>query len=229
MDISYRLEKVASKVDKGARVADIGTDHAYIPIYLMLNNIVEYALAMDVRKGPLEIAKRNIQKYQFVDKIETRLSDGLEKLAPNEVDTIIIAGMGGLLVNKILENGNHILSNNVKLILQPQSEIGLVRHKVHELGYRIEGEEILIDEDKNYNIIVATKGEQKYETEAEYLYGKILIDQKNEILVTELLKKKSKLENILTALQGRETNKTFQRINEINLDLQIIEEVLACL
>lgn len=229
MDISYRLEKVASKVKSGTKIADVGTDHAYIPIYLSLQNVIQSAIAMDVKKGPLQIADRNIKKYDLVEKIETRLSDGLHELKPLEADTIIIAGMGGLLMNRILEEGSHILDSDVTLILQPQSEIPLVRQKIHELGYKIDDEDMLIDEDKIYNIIVATKGQESYDNSLFYQYGKHLIETKNEILITFLLKRRSTLERIFHSLEEKITTNSLLRIEEIKVELKTIEEVLRCL
>lgn len=92
-------------VSPGCRLADVGTDHAYIPIYLMQNGVIPQAVAMDINQGPLLRATENIRRYGLTGRIETRLSDGLEKLQAGEADTILIAGMGGLLMVRILENG----------------------------------------------------------------------------------------------------------------------------
>ena len=103
MELSRRLYAVASLVTEGASVADIGTDHGYIPIYLMQNEIVSKAIAMDINGGPLERARMHIVGHGLKGKIETRLSNGLEALAPGEVYTMIAAGMGGCLIIRILE------------------------------------------------------------------------------------------------------------------------------
>ena len=105
MQISERLRTVAGMVSPGCRLADVGTDHAYIPIYLMQNGVIPQAVAMDINQGPLLRATENIRRYGLTGRIETRLSDGLEKLQAGEADTILIAGMGGLLMVRILETG----------------------------------------------------------------------------------------------------------------------------
>ncbi len=103
IELSKRMYMVASMVDKGGSVADIGCDHAYVSIYLIEQNIAAKVIAMDVRTGPLDIAKKNINSHGLSDKIEVRLSDGLEKLSIGEVNTVIIAGMGGQLIIDIID------------------------------------------------------------------------------------------------------------------------------
>lgn len=98
MQLSIRMQAVADMVTPGGKVADVGTDHGYVPIYLIEQNKAFHAIAMDVRKGPLARAGENIVRFGCSGRIETRLSDGLERLEPNEADTVIIAGMGACLL-----------------------------------------------------------------------------------------------------------------------------------
>ena len=123
MELSKRLYAVASLVTEGASVADIGTDHGYIPIYLMKEGIASKVIALDINKGPLERARLHIVGNGLKGQIETRLSDGLCKVMPGEVDTMIAAGMGGALVIKILTEGKKVVDSLTACILQPQSEI----------------------------------------------------------------------------------------------------------
>ena len=108
MQISKRLRTVASFVTEGNSIADIGTDHAYVPIFLAKEGKITKALAMDIKKGPLERAKTHIQKQGLSDMIEVRLSDGLSAFQKGEAETIIISGMGGALIQKILEEGKEV-------------------------------------------------------------------------------------------------------------------------
>ena len=101
--LSSRLLRCAEMVSKNAKIADIGTDHAYIPIYLTLNNTVTHAIASDVKSGPLQNAVKNIEKYGLQNNIEARISDGTNEINENEADEIIIAGMGGNVISNILE------------------------------------------------------------------------------------------------------------------------------
>ena len=99
MELSIRLKTVAEAVTKGNRVADVGTDHGYVPIYLVKNNLSPAGIAMDVNKGPLEKAQEHIREEKLGGKIATRLGNGLAPLEPGETDTVIIAGMGGDLIH----------------------------------------------------------------------------------------------------------------------------------
>ena len=120
MELSKRLQMIAQMVSEGNRLADIGTDHGYIPIYLLQNGKIPSAIAMDVGKGPLKRAQDHIQAYCFEDKAVCRLSNGFEQYERGEADTAVIAGMGGDLMTKILDNGRSKLPD--ELVLQPQSE-----------------------------------------------------------------------------------------------------------
>ena len=151
--LSKRLLTVANMVTKGSVVADIGTDHGYLPIYLVQNNISEHVIAMDVNKGPLNKALLNIGQLHLENKIDIRLSDGLDNLEKDEANTVTICGMGGKLIAKILECGKNKISQDIELILSPQSEIQLFREYLLQNGYRIVKEDMIIDDGKFYVII----------------------------------------------------------------------------
>ena len=206
--LSKRLLTVANMVTKGNMVADIGTDHGYLPIYLVQNNISEHVIAMDVNKGPLNKAFYNIGQLHLEDKIDIRLSDGLDNLGKDEANTVTICGMGGKLIAKILERGRNKISQDTELILSPQSEIQLFREYLLQNEYRIVKEDMVIDEGKFYIIIkcklnsetvsfdtveadtVEFNRAQSYTVQyGAYLkYGKYLLEHKNDILKEYLLK-----------------------------------------
>ena len=123
MQLSKRLLAVSEMVTSNSRLADIGTDHGYIPIYLIENKRVPRAIAMDVNKGPLNRAKENIEHHGLENYIETRLSDGAAALHSGEVDAVVIAGMGGGLVMKILTEGSGVLKSVKELILDRKSVV----------------------------------------------------------------------------------------------------------
>lgn len=151
--LSDRMMAVAGMVTPGKQVADIGCDHAYTAIYLMEAGIAAKVIAMDIGAGPLEIAKKNIDTAGLSDRIETRLSDGFEKLNIGETDSAVIAGMGGGLIISILEKGKDIIVPGYELILSPQSDISEVRRYLRENGHRINKEIIIYDQGKMYNIM----------------------------------------------------------------------------
>jgi len=148
MELSKRLRMNASFVTPGNRLADVGTDHGYIPIALCLEGVIPSALAMDVNPGPLERAKEHIQQFDLETDIHTRLSDGVQALCPGEADSVLIAGMGGALTVKILEAGEKVLASVKELILQPQSEIDKVRSYLLTHGYVIAGEKMVYEDGK---------------------------------------------------------------------------------
>lgn len=153
MHLSKRLERVASFVREGGMVADIGTDHGYIPIYLVKEKRAVSAIAMDVRTGPLSRAKEHIAEYGLTGRISVRLSDGLEKLRPNEADTVVIAGMGGELMIRILKQGRHMWESVKQWVLSPQSELAQVRRFLAQEGFLTEKEDMLEEDGKFYVIL----------------------------------------------------------------------------
>ena len=158
MQLSDRLQAVASMVTENSRLADVGTDHGYIPIYLCEMGKIPSAIAMDVKKGPLLRAKMNIERYHMQEKIRIRLSDGVLKLNPDEADSVVIAGMGGTLVMKILEEGKKVLVDVKELVLQPQSDIDKVRKYLYENDYVITAEKMVCEEEKYYPMMHVQHG-----------------------------------------------------------------------
>lgn len=211
MELSKRLYTVASAVSPGCRVADIGTDHGYIPIYLVKNKYAPRAFAMDVNQGPLERAREHIQEEGLTSQIETRLSNGLLQLEPEEVDAVVIAGMGGSLICRILETSPEFLQTGKELILQPQSEWFKVRHLLHRRGYSIKKEWFLEEEGKYYVVIKGCplpEGEtERYEDEFSYVYGKLLLDERNPVLLAYMQKECAKKESILAQMKAQTEEK----------------------
>lgn len=221
MKLSKRLQTIADFVKKDAVVADIGTDHAHIPIYLIKNNIISKAYACDINKGPLEKAKENIN-YYGVKNIELRLSNGLEKLKTDEADTFIIAGMGGELIIDILDRGQGFFDKKNTFILSPHTKIEEVRNYLLRKGLKILKEDMCIDEGKFYTVMEAVyMGKTFSYTKGELLFGKYLIDNKNPVLFEYLKKEKQKYLNIISADGINDT-----RRRELKDRLDIIEETI---
>ena len=161
-------------VRKGSRLADIGTDHAYLPTALILDGTIESAIAADLRKGPLENAEATVRSYGIADKVQLRLSDGLKAISPEEADDIAIAGMGGNLISDILDCTNWIQKENVRLILQPQSHEELVRRWLWNKGFEIIAEDSCFEDGKVYICIVAEySGRVQDYTEFQALVGSL--------------------------------------------------------
>jgi tRNA (adenine22-N1)-methyltransferase len=222
MQLSKRLHAVADLVTQGNRVADVGCDHAYISIHLTENQISPYVIAMDVNQGPIDRAKENIIKYGYEDRIEVRKSDGLVKLDKNEADTILIAGMGGALMIQILTSRMDIVESVRELVLQPQSEIHLVRKMLKDIGFLIIGEN-MIKEDGKYYVMMRAQAkafvseDQKFDlTKEEHFYfGRLLLEQNHPVLKEFLLKELKLCETITQALLPESTVNSVNRQKEI--------------
>ena len=178
MNLSKRLQAVATLVDIGVRVIDVGCDHAYLDIYLTQNND-NTCIATDINENALNIAKRNIKKYSLENKIKTKLTDGLINLDIKNTDTIVISGMGTYTILDILKTNN--LSDT--LIISSNNNIDILREEVIQLGYIIDSEIFLIDKGKPYIIIKFIRGNKKY--------GKI------DILLGPILKRNIQYKNYL--------------------------------
>ena len=197
MNISKRLKLVASMVSDNYSVADIGTDHGYIPIYLVIERGFSRTLAMDINEGPLLRAVENIEKYGVGDYVETRLSDGLDGLSENEAESIIIAGMGGILINRILAEGIKIVKSTKELILSPHSDIPLVRSFLCNNNLNIVDENVVFEDNKYYFVFKVINGNMEFEDELDAVYGHILFDKKSPVFRDYLMKELEKREDIL--------------------------------
>lgn len=226
VQLSERLLAAAGMVTKGNIVADVGCDHAYTSIYLCQAGIAPKVIAMDVNKGPLVGAKAHVEEAGLSEDIDIRLSDGLQKLIPGEADSVLLCGMGGLLMIKILSDYPQATASLKELILQPQSEVGEVRHFLHKQGYEITKEHMLKEDGKFYVMMRAVKSDvpQSYETECDYIYGKLLLEEKNPVLL-EYLDREYRLRNdVLGALSGQETENARLRRDSLQQEFALIEE-----
>lgn len=181
--LSNRLKAVASFVDEGAVVADIGSDHAYLPCFLIHTKKVKRAVAGEVAKGPFESAVKNVRREGFSDAITVRLADGLFAIEENDaVDTVTIAGMGGPLIATILESGKDRLSQVKRIIAQPNIYSRAIREWAVSNGWKIIKEHILKEDGKIYEIIVMEKGQAVYE-ELELMAGPLLLTSKTDVFI----------------------------------------------
>ncbi len=227
MKLSHRLETVASFVSEGSIAADIGTDHGYIPIYLVENGISPEAVAMDVRPGPLKRAKDHIREHGLEEKIRTRLSDGLEKLRPGEADTVIIAGMGGELICRILERGRSLWDQVNEWILSPQSELERTRGFLWENGFFIQDEAMVEEDGKYYTVMRCIRGADGRTAApgpAQLKYGPVLLKKKDPVLKEFLEQEIRKLETISRSLAGSGTDRAAVRLQELEEERKLAKE-----
>ena len=230
MQLSERLSLVAGFVTEGYRLADIGTDHGYIPIELVKKGTVPSAIAMDINSGPLDRAYENVQINGLSGKIETRLSDGLCNLNPGEADSVVIAGTGGALTVKILEEGKNVLNSVKEIILSPHTEIFLVRKYLIDNMYEIVREEMVCDMGKFYTVMRAVhtkdksiKGEYEKDKNS-YIYGKLLLEEKSPVFLEYLSYESRKQADILKNMENA-TGKNKKK-EEIKEKIDYIENIL---
>ena len=209
ISIDNRLKEIASLIDNCKSFADIGTDHGYLPIYLIQTNKAEYGYACDVAKMPLNSARENISKYNLDNKISTILSDGLKKVP--KVDVVIMAGMGGNLIVDILKNAKLKYDT---YILQPNINVSYVREYLTNNNYMIIDEKITFTHKKFYEILKVVKGNQPL-TDLQIKYGPINLKNKSQIFIDKYTKILHKYESILSDFKGNEDDKN-KIINEIN-------------
>lgn len=241
--LSDRLLMSASRVTPGNVVADVGCDHAHTAIWLVKQGIAPRAIAMDVGKGPLERAAANIRLFKCEEYIETRLSDGLEKLEPGEADTVIIAGMGGLLTTQILTRGLRQMRAARELVLQPQSDIDAVRELLYNNGFDIVEEDMCFEDGKFYTAIKAENrccgSEDMQGTDVRkendddegllqvyFKYGKQLLEQKHPVLKEQLENRYTFVKGLIGNLAGSETESARARLSDFEAEKKLLEKAL---
>ena len=224
MQLSLRLQTIADMVTEGGVLADVGCDHGYLPVYLVLNKRITGAIAMDVGKGPLSRAKEHILAYGLEQYIETRLSDGLTVLEPGEADTLVIAGMGGPLMEQILKKGSLVAKSFREMILQPQSDIGHFRHFIRTQGWEIIREEMVKEDGKFYPMMKVIPAGQTLEPwrPEEEMFGRLLLKQHHPVLKEYLLREERIRKEILNALTDADSFAARKRKEEIERELQLI-------
>ena len=208
--LSERLLHIAGQIRAGQTLADVGCDHGYLPIYLVQKGCMQRAIAMDINEGPLQRAVEHIEREALGAYIQTRQSDGLEKLSPGEVDAVIIAGMGGNLTIDILTRGENVVRTLDQLILEPQSELAAVRAFLRENNYFVEAEDLVLEDGKYYPIlrvlpkrssdVLTFSGESGLSPAVLDAYGHRLLAAHHPVLLSFLQKEKKQCEQILAGL-----------------------------
>lgn len=231
LQLSKRLETVASNIPKGSILADIGSDHAYLPCYAYLKGMIIKGVAGEVNEGPYRSAKEQVKKVGLEEKIEVRKGDGLAVIDPHEVSCITIAGMGGTLITSILEEGAEKLEGVSRLILQPNiGAINIRKWLIHN-QWQVVDEKILEEDSKIYEIIVAEKGDPKIpydDLDAGLLLGPILLKERNEAFIKKWQHEKKHWQRILQNMnQAEESEENRRKKEELHHMIQIVEGVLG--
>lgn len=221
--LSTRLGAVASFVQQDAILADIGSDHAYLPCHLVMAGRITKAIAGEVVRGPFESAVKNVRRKGLADEITVRLANGLEAIHESDgVDTISIAGMGGPLIASILNNGNEKLENVKRIITQPNIHASSIREWAVQNGWMITDEQILKEDNKIYEIIVLEKGQADY-TDLEMMVGPFLLQQKSEVFIEKWKRESDEWKRVLASLENAgTTNEIMDRKKQLQKKIELI-------
>ena len=222
--INHRLRTVSEFIKPGT-LADIGSDHAYLPIYAIQTNLISQAIAGEVIKGPYEAARNNVQEYELSNQIDVRLGDGLEVINHHEhLDNITICGMGGPLIAKILKEGQQKLQSKPRLILQSNIQTQSLRTLLQDINYQIIDERIMEEKGHIYEIVVAEyQSKSCHYTEFELKFGPVLLENKNECFYNKWERELHALEKIKQQLNPDIHQHRYQ---DIETEIVMIKEVL---
>lgn len=232
VQLSKRLRAVADLVGETEVVADVGTDHGYIPVFLISSGKAKRAIAMDVNEGPLMRAREHVLQFGLSGRIETRLSDGLASLKRGEAQVIVIAGMGGALMKRILVEGEKTAHTAKRLVLQPQSELSAFRRFLTDCGYQITDEDMVYEDGRYYSMMaveyaVSSAGyHDKKLTEAELKYGPLLLAQNHPVLYRYLLRQQEQKRKILKCLEKNARQDVSERKAQVVRELEEIGTIL---
>lgn len=229
--LSTRLQVVADLIPEEARLADIGSDHAYLPCNVVKKGKVPFAIAGEVVEGPFQSAVRQVTEEGLTEKISVRKGNGLEVIAPEEVDCITIAGMGGTLISSILEAGKDKLLGVRRLILQPNISAISIREWLIENNWELIDEKILEEDGKIYEVLVAERGNPhkpySVDRNKKLLMGPFLIESQDKVFEKKWLEEKRNWENILNQLStATKSEEILQKTEELKGKIKMVEEVL---
>ena len=227
MELSKRLNWIIEKLNKVDIIMDVGTDHGYIPIYLVKNNIASKVIASDINKDPLKKAKINASLDGVLDKIDLRLGGGLSPLNNKEANAVIIAGMGGNLIRDILENDLDKVKNLEYLILQPAQNPEVLRKYLYNNNYEILEEDICLDEDKYYEIFKVKYKKGDYITLEDIFYeiSPEMLSKKSPVLKAYIESKIEKNKRVMEFIIDN-TEHAIERKNELREKNERLDKLL---
>jgi len=227
MELSKRLAAVAQHVPSGAAVADIGTDHAYLPVYLVRHGISTLVVAADINRKPFESARLTVQNSGLEKYIDLRLGDGLKILEPGEVSVLVVAGMGGKTICAILDQGRAVLRQVQRLVIQPMRDIPMVRCWLANHGWRLVDENMVAEDGHYYVIIAAEPGLEEVSDQFAINVGPCLLKKKDPVLKVFLVRRLVEIKSILTEITRAQSEIASDRAQLLRKESMEIEEVLA--
>ncbi len=233
MELSKRLQAVINLMPQSHTICDVGCDHGYVAISFLQKEIAKKVIAMDVNAGPLEQAKRNAQLFGMADKLDFRLSDGLAKVAPGEAERFLCAGMGGRLIVHIMTEGEEVLAQMKGAVLQPQSELSLVRKHIYDIGWHIVKEDMVFEADgeglsqgKYYPMMYIEPGQEEMPDEIALSYGPLLLKERHPVFMQFLEYSLGLKEELLERLSVQAISpQAHARLEELQKEIATIKEI----
>ena len=233
MELSKRLQGVVNLMPPAHTICDVGCDHGYVAITFIKKGIAGRVIAMDVNAGPLEQAKRNAALWGVTKSLDFRLSDGLKKVTPGEAEAFLCAGMGGRLMIHIMTEGREVMDKMKGAVLQPQSELALVRRYVYEIGWHIVKEDMVFEADgeepgqgKYYPMMYIEPGKAPMPDDISLIYGPLLVQEKHPVLIQFLDYSLKLKEELLKRLKRQAVSgQAVARLNELQKEINIIKEI----
>lgn len=235
MELSKRLQGIISLMPPAETVCDVGCDHGYVAISFIQKGIAKKVIAMDVNPGPLEQAKRNAALYGVTEQLDFRLADGLDKVSPGEAQAFVCAGMGGRLLVHIMSEGRQVMEQMHGAVVQPQSELRLVREYIYRSGWHISKEDMVfeaedadIGEGKYYPMMYIEPGAVPMPEEAALIYGPLLLEQRHPVLMQYLEFSLKHKEALISKLEQAGLSKQAEsRLKELANEAAMVREILA--
>ena len=229
MKLSARLNAVAALVGPYQKVADIGSDHAYLPVCLAQDGRISFAVAGEIMPGPLAAARRTIVDASMEEKVMARLGDGLQILAPGEVEVAVLAGMGGKTIKDILERSPAVVEGLRRLVCQPMNGAPGLRSWLAENGWKIIAEELVLEDGKLYELLAAELGSTTPSDSLTQEIGPLLWERRHPLLFEQLARLKRQYEHRALAME-KSKSVTVQKRREACLDkISELEARIACL
>lgn len=190
MELSARLKAIAKQVEPYHRIADIGSDHAYLPVWMITSKKISFAVAGEIQAGPLDAARRTIRQAGVGESVAARLGDGLQVVKPGEVEVAVIAGMGGSAIRRILERSSLVMASLSRVVCQPMTGAAGLREWLTKKAWHINAEELVLEDGRLYEIIVAEPGRSQPFDPLLLEIGPLLWQQRHPLLIEHLLRLK---------------------------------------
>ncbi|GEO26843.1 SAM-dependent methyltransferase [Alicyclobacillus acidoterrestris] len=238
--LSKRLHTIVEYIPKTGVLADIGTDHAFIPIHAVQLNRVQRAIATDLRSGPLQKARENVAKFGLSGVIDLRLGNGLAPLAPGEADVIVSAGIGGHVHTEMLTSGLAVVQRAARVIFQPMNAGHRLRQALDQLGFRLVDERLVLEDDRVYEIIVAepTSGQSTpdpaysairhdpHRLAQAYTYGPLLMQAQSPLYQLRLTREIEKLQAVLGNVAQSHNEAAGERAARLRAEIEDMQMLL---